>query len=226
MESLLAVDLKKAFTLEDGTRLEVLRGVSLSIESGESLAIIGESGAGKSTLLALLAGLDEPDDGSVHVLGKDLSTMKLADRQTFRALKTSLVFQGFHLLSNLTAFENIALPLQIAGDSGWKEKAQKAIEEVGLKGRSGQFPHQLSGGEKQRVAIARALIVQPAVLFADEPSGNLDAKTGDAVTDLMFRLVKERGSSLVLITHSPALAQRCDRVFELKAGELFEVKKS
>lgn len=221
-----ATDLRKSFILENGQRLEVLRGINLKVHKNESVAIIGESGAGKSTLISILAGLDLPDEGSLRILGQSLMELPPGERQSFRARNTSMVFQSFHLLSNLTALENVALPLQIAQDPEWARKSEQALKAVGLRERSGQFPHQLSGGEKQRIAIARALVTRPAVLFADEPSGNLDARTGDTVTELLFQLVRENESSLVLITHSPQLAARCDRVFLLKEGSLQEQVRS
>lgn len=201
-------------------QLTILDQVSLDVASGESIAIVGASGAGKSTLLGLLAGLDVPTSGKIW-LGKDeLTALDEDGRAALRADNVGFVFQSFHLIPSLTAKENVMLPLELAGIPHPTEAALLALAKVGLERRSGHYPNQLSGGEKQRVAIARAFVVNPAVLFADEPTGNLDQKTGETVVDLMFRLNAETGTTLVLVTHDLTLAARCDRTLHMDAGRI------
>jgi len=198
--------------------LTILDDVSLAIGAGETVAVVGASGAGKSTLLALLAGLDEPTAGSVWLEGTELSALDEDGRAAARARHVGFVFQSFHLVPSLTALENVMLPLELAGRSDARLGAKAALTEVGLAPRLGHYPRQLSGGEQQRVAIARAFVTRPSVLFADEPTGNLDARTGHRVMDLLFDLNSANGTTLVLVTHDREIAARCGRVIELDAG--------
>lgn len=202
-----------------GGEVRVLNGVDCAFYRGETVAIIGPSGSGKSTLLALMAGLDRPTSGEVRLLGKNLGGVNERDLTALRASHLGIVFQQFHLMAHLTAAENVALPLDLLGkrDDG---SARASLEKVGLAHRLTHYPHELSGGESQRTAIARALVVAPQVLLADEPSGNLDHKTGDQVMNLLFALTKDRGTTLVLVTHNEALAARCDRRLALADGKL------
>jgi len=198
--------------------VEILRGVSLTVEPGERVAIVGPSGSGKSSLIAVAAGLEQPTAGKVWLFGKDLATLSEDGRAKLRRGKVSLVFQSFHLLPNMTAEENVAAPLEISGRSGAAKVAKDWLARVGLSERLRHYPHQLSGGEQQRVALARALAVQPDLLFADEPTGNLDASNAGGVADLMFELVAETRAALVLVTHDPALALRADRRVTMGGG--------
>ena len=203
-----------------GTELEILKGITLEIKSGESVAIIGASGSGKSTLLGLLAGLDEASGGSVTINGTDLGTLDEDGRARFRGEHIGFVFQSFQLLPALTALENVMLPLELQGQSDVTQKAEHYLKRVELDARMGHYPLQLSGGEQQRVALARAFASRPAILFADEPTGNLDSRTGDRIIDLVFGLNREEGTTLVLVTHDSALADRCDRRLRLDGGAL------
>jgi putative ABC transport system ATP-binding protein len=198
--------------------LTILADVSLSVRTGETLAIIGASGAGKSTLLALLAGLDSPSAGRVFIAGADLTELDEDGRAAIRGRHVGFVFQSFHLIPSLTALENVMLPLELRGRSDARETAAQALAQVGLAARGAHYPKQLSGGEQQRVAIARAYVTRPEVLFADEPTGNLDTHTGQRITDLLFELNRSTGSTLVLVTHDRELASRCSRILELDAG--------
>ena len=198
--------------------LTILADVSLSVRTGETLAIIGASGAGKSTLLALLAGLDSPSAGRVFIAGADLTELDEDGRAAVRGRHVGFVFQSFHLIPSLTALENVMLPLELRGRSDARETAVQALAQVGLAARAAHYPKQLSGGEQQRVAIARAYVTRPEVLFADEPTGNLDTHTGQRITDLLFELNRSTGSTLVLVTHDRELASRCSRILELDAG--------
>lgn len=202
------------------TSIEVLRNLHLEIEKGASIAILGHSGSGKTTLLSLIAGLDRPDSGEVLLAGKNIVGMSEEELTQFRAQNLSIVFQQFHLMKYLNVLENAALPLELAGDPEALPKARAILERVGLAHRLTHLPHQLSGGEKQRVAIARALVTKPKLLLADEPSGNLDAKTGDSVMNLLFEQVKDTGTALLLVTHNEGLAERCDRRMKLVGGVL------
>jgi putative ABC transport system ATP-binding protein len=201
-----------------GGALTILADVSLSVRTGESLAIVGASGAGKSTLLALLAGLDSPSSGRVLIAGVDLTELDEDGRAAIRGQHVGFVFQSFHLIPSLTAIENVMLPLELRGRRDARQAAAAALEQVGLTPRAEHYPKQLSGGEQQRVAIARAFVAQPAVLFADEPTGNLDTATGQRICDLLFDLNRARSGTLVLVTHDRGLAGRCDRLLELDAG--------
>jgi putative ABC transport system ATP-binding protein len=203
-----------------GAELEILKGITLEIKSGESVAIIGASGSGKSTLLGLLAGLDEASGGSVTINGTDLGTLDEDGRARFRGEHIGFVFQSFQLLPALTALENVMLPLELQGQSEVMQKAEHYLKRVELDARMGHYPLQLSGGEQQRVALARAFASRPAILFADEPTGNLDSRTGDRIIDLVFELNREEGTTLVLVTHDSALADRCDRRLRLDGGAL------
>jgi putative ABC transport system ATP-binding protein len=209
--------LSKKVTSPEGW-LTILDRVDLQVRQGETVAIAGPSGAGKSTLLGLLAGLDVPSEGRVWLRNVELTALDEDGRAAQRADNVGFVFQSFHLIPSLTALENVMLPLELAGAAHPAQAALEALRTVGLEPRKGHYPYQLSGGEKQRVAIARAFVVQPAVLFADEPTGNLDQRTGDTVIDLLFRMNREAGTTLVLVTHDDALASRCNRILHMEAG--------
>ena len=200
--------------------LTILSEVSFSIRSGESVAVVGPSGAGKSTLLALLAGLDLPTEGHVVLNGYNLSELDEDGRARVRAESVGFVFQSFHLVPSLNALENVMLPLELAGAADARATAHSIIEQVGLEERWRHYPAQLSGGEKQRVAIARAFATEPAVLFADEPTGNLDSRTGSNIMELMFELNRNSSTNLVLVTHDLSIAKRCGRMLSLDAGLL------
>jgi putative ABC transport system ATP-binding protein len=200
--------------------LTILSDVSFSIFAGDSVAVVGPSGAGKSTLLALLAGLDLPTRGHVELNGVNLSRLDEDGRAEVRAESVGFVFQSFHLVPSLNALENVMLPLELAGHAEARRAAREIIDKVGLADRWSHYPSQLSGGEKQRVAIARAFATEPAVLFADEPTGNLDSRTGANIMNLMFDLNQSSSTTLVLVTHDNGLAERCDRVLALDAGRL------
>jgi len=199
--------------------LRILEDISFLLEKGKTLAITGSSGSGKSTLLGILAGLDVPSQGSVHLMGQDLFALDEDQRAQLRAYHVGFVFQSFQLLPNLTALENVMLPLELQGKLA-KEAAWAMLERVGLAGRSHHYPKTLSGGERQRVALARAFVVEPAILFADEPTGSLDATTGAHIMDLMFALHQEKRSTLVLVTHDTVLASRCQQQLVLQAGRV------
>ncbi len=200
--------------------LVILDGVGFTIPRGEAVAIVGASGSGKSTLLSLLAGLDVPSSGGVTLEGQALGPLDEDGRARVRADKVGFVFQNFQLLPALTALENVMLPLELRGDPDADGPARAILAQVGLGERLGHYPRQLSGGEQQRVAIARAFVTRPAVLFADEPTGNLDTRTGQAIVDLLFALNREAGTTLVLVTHDERLAARCSRVLRLDSGRL------
>jgi putative ABC transport system ATP-binding protein len=202
----------------DGS-LAILDGIDFTVATGAALAITGSSGSGKSTLLGLLAGLDVPSSGSVTLAGQDLFALDEDGRARLRANHVGFVFQSFQLLPNLTALENVMLPLELAGQPA-REAAQAMLERVGLADRLHHYPRTLSGGEQQRVSLARAFVVRPALLFADEPTGSLDAATGERVIDLMFALHREQGATLVLVTHDASLASRCERQLVLAAGKV------
>ena len=201
-----------------GTELEILKGITLEIKSGESIAIIGASGSGKSTLLGLMAGLDEPSAGYVSIDGTRLGELDEDGRAEFRARYIGFVFQSFQLLPALTALENVMLPLELQGHANAAEQAEIYLQRVELGDRARHYPRQMSGGEQQRVAIARAFATRPAILFADEPTGNLDTVTGEHIIDLLFGLNREEGTTLVLVTHDHGLADRCQRRVRLDSG--------
>ena len=200
--------------------LTILDDVSLKIGRGESVALVGPSGAGKTTLLAILAGLDQPTRGRVWLCGEDITAMDEDGRALLRARRVGFVFQSFHLVQSLTALENVMLPLELAGEARAANVARETLANVGLSARVGHYPKQLSGGEQQRVAIARAFVMRPEVLFADEPTGNLDSATGDRIGRLLFDLNAEAKTTLVLVTHERDLAARCDRTIRIDAGKV------
>jgi putative ABC transport system ATP-binding protein len=200
--------------------VNILRGVDLTVNPGERVAVIGPSGSGKSSLIAVGAGLEQPTSGIVKLFDQDLARLDEDGRAKLRRGRAALVFQSFHLLPNMTAEENVATPLEIAGAKGALTTARQWLDRVGLPHRLTHYPHQLSGGEQQRVALARALAARPALLFADEPTGNLDSKTAAIVADLMFDLVAEVGAALVMVTHDPVLAERADRIVRMADGKI------
>lgn len=210
-------NLGKSVPTSEGA-LHILSSVDLIIKPGESIAIVGESGSGKTTLLSLLAGLDTPTTGSVSINGRDITVMNEDGRAALRNELIGFVFQSFQLLPALTALENVMLPLELSGYRDAEAAASALLERVGLARRLTHTPKQLSGGEQQRVALARAFVTRPAILFADEPTGNLDSKTGAHIIDLLFELNRERHTTLVLVTHDASLAARCGRVIRLDAG--------
>jgi putative ABC transport system ATP-binding protein len=210
----------KSFHLPDTGRVMVLNQVGFSLEAGATLAITGHSGSGKTTLLSLIAGLDIPDAGKILVNGIDICTLDEAELTRYRAASISMIFQSFHLMPHLTAAENIALPLEILRQDRIHARTQSLLAQVGLTHRAGHLPGQLSGGECQRVAIARALIVEPALILADEPTGNLDTDTGKKVADLLFNLVETQRKTLVVVTHNQDLAARCRETRTLSRGTL------
>jgi putative ABC transport system ATP-binding protein len=215
-----ASSLGKQVKMADGHTLDILAAIDMQVNAGEAVAILGPSGSGKSTLLGLLAGLDQPSAGRVTLLDRDLGTMNEDARAALRAGRVGFVFQSFQLLPGMTALENVALPLQIGGRDGAREQATQLLTEVGLGQRLDHLPRQLSGGEQQRVAVARAFAGEPEVLFADEPTGNLDAESGSRIMDLMFGLRDRIGCTLLLVTHDQQLAARCDRVIRLDGGRM------
>ena len=211
--------LGKSVLSSDGL-LHILSSIDMIIKSGESIAIIGESGSGKSTLISLLAGLDIPSSGTIHLNGKSITKMDEDGRAALRNELIGFVFQSFQLLPGLTALENVMLPLELRGDKTAKAAAKALLQRVGLAQRLSHTPKQLSGGEQQRVALARAFVTRPAILFADEPTGNLDSKTGATIIELLFELNQEKQTTLILVTHDHALAARCQRTLQLEAGRL------
>jgi putative ABC transport system ATP-binding protein len=219
MSVLKAENLTKKVTSPEGM-LTIVDDVSLDIGAGESVAIIGASGAGKSTLLALLAGLDTPTSGRITLAGADLTSLDEDGRARLRAERVGFVFQSFHLIPSLTALENVMLPLELAGRRDARETALETLDRVGLAQRTGHYPRQLSGGEQQRVAIARAFVTRPAVLFADEPTGNLDTHTGERIVTLLFDLNAQSQTTLVLVTHDRIVAGRCGRILQMDSGGL------
>jgi putative ABC transport system ATP-binding protein len=200
--------------------LTILQEIDFTVQPAETLALVGASGSGKSTLLGLLAGLDTPSSGTVRLDGTDIFALDEDGRAAFRKAKLGFVFQSFQLLTHLNALENVMLPLELRGESGAREKAADMLGRVGLGSRLKHYPKFLSGGEQQRVALARAFVTQPPLLFADEPTGSLDAATGESIIGLMFELNRERGSTLVLVTHDPGMAARCGRTITIAAGRL------
>tara|TARA_B100000674_G_scaffold139011_1_gene108808 strand:- start:766 stop:1449 length:684 start_codon:yes stop_codon:yes gene_type:complete len=223
-ESILVLDnLSKEFpSVSGGQSLRILDGLGLDLRAGETVAVLGTSGSGKSTLLSLVAGLDAPSGGAVFLGEKNLVTMSESELVSYRALHLGIVFQQFHLMPHLSALENVSLPLELADNEDAVTKARVALQSVGLAERLDHYPAQLSGGECQRVAIARALCVEPLLLLADEPTGSLDRQTADAVADLLFNLVQNGKTTMLLVTHNLQLAQRCERVLHLRDGRLVE----
>ncbi len=204
------------------SELRILQDVSFQINLGQTLAIVGASGSGKSTLLSLMAGLDTPSEGHVEILDVNLSSLDEDGRAKLRGDKVGFVFQSFQLLPALTAIENVMLPLELRGDANPQAAAKDILQRVGLGERLEHYPRQLSGGEQQRVAIARAFVVKPSVLFADEPTGNLDTETGRAIVDLLFELNQTSGTTLVVVTHDEKLAARCSKILRLAEGRLLQ----
>ena len=200
--------------------IEILKNISLNVSTGESLALIGPSGSGKSSLLMLLGGLERASSGSVRVAGTELSDLNEDQLAFLRRDQMGIVFQSFHLIPTMSALENVATPLELAGVTDAFKKARSALDSVGLTHREDHFPGQLSGGEQQRVALARAVVAQPKILLADEPTGNLDGINGIAIMDLLFALRDQFGSTLILVTHDPVLANRCNRIIRLHDGEI------
>jgi putative ABC transport system ATP-binding protein len=215
----------KSVTDATGT-LTILRDIDFSLQRGETAAIVGASGSGKSTLLSIIAGLDVPSSGTVRIDGEDLFARDEDQRAALRAAKLGFVFQSFQLLGNLTALENVMLPLELSGRRDARAAATAMLQRVGLGERLGHYPKVLSGGEQQRVALARAFVVRPAVLLADEPTGSLDFATGERVMALMFELNREQGTTLVLVTHDRGIAQRCDRRISIEAGQASELSEA
>lgn len=215
---LLAESVKKSYLREGAPEVHALRGVDFRVEPGEFVAITGPSGCGKSTLLAVLSGLDLPTSGVIHIAGNDITRQSEKELAHLRNREIGFVFQSFHLVASMTALENVAFPAELAGVEEARARAEELMAKVGLSDRFDSFPHQLSGGEKQRVAICRALINSPKLIFADEPTGNLDSTNGEQVLELLLELQKEQGSSLVLVSHSPEVVNRADRVVEMRDG--------
>ena len=203
-------------------RVHILKGISLNVDRGEAIGLVGPSGSGKSTLLMTMAGLERPDSGTIRIDGQDLGPMDEDALARFRGRRIGIVFQSFHLLPTMTALENVAIPLELAGMPDAHGRARKELEAVGLGHRLSHFPAQLSGGEQQRVAVARAMAPDPAILVADEPTGNLDETTGRQIMDLVFTMKRDRGTTLVLVTHDATLARRCDRTITLRSGNVVE----
>ncbi|MFU8780936.1 MAG: ABC transporter ATP-binding protein [Kiritimatiellia bacterium] len=222
MDSMLELQNVKLSLTGGGGTVNILRGVDLQAEAGETLSIVGPSGAGKTTLLMVMGGLERPDEGAVFVAGQNLAAMHEDALARFRRSKVGIVFQSFHLIGTMTALENAALPLEFAGVANALRKAQEALGAVGLGDRVAHYPSQLSGGEQQRVALARAFVAHPALILADEPTGNLDIDTGESVIRLLFDMQAHYGTSLVLVTHDLALARRCDRQLHMIDGRIRE----
>ena len=221
-KSIIKVSSVTKSVISNGTKLSILKDISFSVSCGETIAIIGTSGAGKSTLMTLLAGLDIPSSGEIELLGQSLSQLDEEQRALIRSQSIGFVFQSFLLIPSLTALENVTLPAILRGEGQNTEKAEQLLQSVGLIGRETHLPAQLSGGEQQRVALARAFMTQPEILFADEPTGNLDQHTAENIIDLLFALNQNHGTTLVLVTHDPALAKRCSRIMTIQAGRLQE----
>ena len=205
---------------QGAARVHILKGVSVAIERGEAVGLVGPSGSGKSTLLMVMSGLERADSGNVSIVDHDLMALNEDDLARFRGRHVGIVFQSFHLIANMTALENVAVPLELAGVTNAFSRAEEELKSVGLDDRLSHYPGELSGGEQQRVAIARALVAQPDLLIADEPTGNLDEDTGEDISNLLFKLQKERDMTLLLVTHDLKLAGRCDRAIEIRSGEI------
>ena len=215
--SLQSVDLSLG---SGAARVHILKDISLDIAQGEAVGLVGPSGSGKSTLLMCMAGLEQPDQGRITILGETITTMNEDRLAQFRGRHIGVVFQSFHLIPTMTALENIAVPLELAGETQAFDRARAMLARVGLHDRADHYPAELSGGEQQRVALARAIIAEPEILVADEPTGNLDEQTGQAIIDLLFSLQREHGTTLLLVTHDLELAKRCDRMIRLRSGQI------
>lgn len=222
MTSVIKVSSLGKSVVSNQEELTILSDISFEVESGQSVAIVGTSGAGKSTLMTLLAGLDVPTSGEIELLGQRLSQLDDEERAKIRSESIGFVFQSFLLIPSLTALENVTLPAILRGEGEDIRKAKQLLDSVGLSGRETHLPSQLSGGEQQRVALARAFMTQPRILFADEPTGNLDQSTAEHIIELLFEMNQKHGTTLVLITHDPKLAQRCERTLTINAGQIKE----
>lgn len=205
---------------QGAARVHILKGVSVTINRGEAIGLVGPSGSGKSTLLMVMSGLERADSGTVNIVNHDLMALSEDDLARFRGRHVGIVFQSFHLIANMTALENVAVPLELAGETDAFTRAEEELKSVGLGDRLSHYPGELSGGEQQRVAIARALVARPDLLIADEPTGNLDEDTGEEISNLLFRLQKDRDMTLLLVTHDLKLAGRCDNAIEIRSGEI------
>ncbi len=219
-ETVLALEEARLTLAGNAGPVEILKGISLNVQRGETLGLVGPSGSGKSSLLMLMGGLERASGGKVQALGQDLTAMDEDGLARFRRGNMGVVFQSFHLIPTMTALENVAVPMELAGVADAFDRAEAELVAVGLGKRAGHYPSQLSGGEQQRVALARAVAPRPAILLADEPTGNLDAKNGAAIMDLLFALRDRHGATLVMVTHAPELAERCDRVVRLADGRV------
>lgn len=219
-ETVLALEDARLTLAGNAGPVEILKGISLNVQRGETLGLVGPSGSGKSSLLMLMGGLERASGGRVQALGQDLTAMDEDGLARFRRGRMGVVFQSFHLIPTMTALENVAVPMELAGMGDAFDRAEAELAAVGLGKRAGHYPSQLSGGEQQRVALARAVAPQPAILLADEPTGNLDAANGAAIMDLLFALRDRHGATLVMVTHAPELAERCDRVVRLADGRV------
>ena len=219
-DTILALDEARLSLMGNAGRVEILKGISLEVDRGETLGLTGPSGSGKSSLLMLMGGLERATGGQITALGQDLGAMSEDALARFRRDHMGVVFQSFHLIPTMTALQNVATPLELAGAADAFERAAEELAAVGLGARTDHYPSQMSGGEQQRVALARAAVVRPEILLADEPTGNLDASNGSAIMDLLFGLRDRHGATLVLVTHAPELAERCDRVLHLVDGAL------
>ena len=205
-----------------GGKVNILRGINLDVARDETLGVVGPSGSGKSTMMMVIAGLERPTGGSVHVAGQDLATLNEDALARFRRQQVGIVFQAFHLIPTMNALENVAVPLEFSGDRNAFDRARESLEMVGLGHRLDHYPSQLSGGEQQRVALARAFAPSPDLLLADEPTGNLDGETGERIIEALFELSEQHGTTLLLITHDPAIAARCDRTVHLRDGQIVD----
>ncbi len=212
--------------MSDAGPVNILRGIDLSVMAGETVGIVGPSGSGKSTLMSLMAGLEKPSNGKVTLAGNRLDSMSEDDLARFRRDNIGIVFQSFHLIPTMTALENVAIPLELAGRAEAFEVAKEKLATVGLAERSSHYPSQLSGGEQQRVALARAVCTEPKILLADEPTGNLDGSTGELIVDLMFKLHDRQDTTMILITHDDTLARKCDRVIRVEDGRIKDATSS
>ena len=215
-----ATDVTKTYTRQGAPPVEALRGINLQAAAGELLAIVGASGSGKSTLLTVLSGLDLPTTGTIKIDGRDITRSAEDDLAQLRNRRIGFIFQAFHLIGSMSALDNVAFPAQLAGDAQAVERARALLTRVGLEARQASFPHQLSGGEKQRVALCRAVVNRPALIFADEPTGNLDSRNGEEVLQLLLELRQEHEATLILVTHSDDIARRADRVVQVRDGRI------
>ncbi len=209
--------------MSDAGPVNILRGINLQIQEGETVGIVGPSGSGKSTLMSIIGGLETPTEGTVNVCGTDFNPLNEDELARFRRDNIGIVFQSFHLVPTMTALENVAIPLELAGHQDAFDIARQKLTEVGLSGREGHYPTQLSGGEQQRVALARAVISEPRILLADEPTGNLDGSTGDVIIQKMFELHDSHNTTMVLITHDESLASKCDRTVRIEDGQIVDI---